>query len=310
MGGPPHSNPFGDKPMTSQIKNTMLAAAMLLVATGTAKADGVDLANVLHGGPSCDHVIHLMLRHGVNNSHGYTSGGVAHYSPYGSMVIPHAELGDLELVQIAQLQVDDQACGPKFAVTVRNTSTRDVCGFRISLVALLGRIHPSSPTAVVNVDKICAGAAAEFHVQLPIECLAMGNRNGQVIGFQRLVVAIDSFDQFVECNEANNIKVFARTAIPAATVVEKTEAVEATATATATATVGSPVAATSAAPAVASAAPAGQAVAPAAQVAAPAAAAPVAPVAKGSGNDLRNAINQLTEQQQDSQAEATTDPTI
>ncbi len=51
-------------------KNFLLAAAMMFVVVGSAKADGVDLADVLHGGPTCDHVINLMLRHGVNNSHG------------------------------------------------------------------------------------------------------------------------------------------------------------------------------------------------------------------------------------------------
>lgn len=276
-------------------KSTLLAAAVMFVAVGSTKADGVDLAHLLHGGPRCDHVINLMLRHGVNNSHGQAATKLAHQSPFGPMLVPAAELGDLELVQVAQLEVVDAACGPKFAVTVRNNSTRDVCGFRISLVALLGRIHPMSPTAVVKVDKICAGAAVELHVQLPIECLAMGNRNGQVIGFQRLVVAIDSFDQFVECNEANNIKVFVRTAIPMATVVEKTvETVE----------TASPAAVDSAV-AVPAAAPASEA--PAANQPA---AAPVAPAATAPGNDLQNAINQLSEQQAQPPATETADPTL
>jgi len=47
----------------------------------------------------------------------------------------------------------------------------------------------------------------------------MGNRNGQVIGFQRLIVAIDSFDELVETNEANNLKAFACGEIPLAPVV-------------------------------------------------------------------------------------------
>ncbi len=208
--------------------------------------------------------------------------------------MPAAELGDLELVQVVQLEVADGACGPKFAVTVRNNSTRDVCGFRISLVALLGRIHPMAPTAIVKVDKICAGAAVELHVQLPIECLAMGNRNGQVIGFQRLLVAIDSFDQFVECNEANNIKVLVRTAIPMATVVEKT--VE-TVAATAPAEVTAAAAAAAATEALASEAPA---------TTQPAA--PVAPAV--AGNDLQTAINQLSEQQEEPAPAETVDPTL
>lgn len=292
--------------MKTQVKSTLLAAAMMFIAVGSAKADGVDLAHVLHGGPTADHVINLMLRHGVNNNQNY-GGQLAHHSPFGPMLIPHAELGDLELVQIALCENVDPACGPKFAVTVRNNSTRDVCGFRISLVALLGRIHPMAPTAVVKVDKLCAGAVAEFHVQLPMECLAMGNRNGQVIGFQRLVVAIDSFDQFVECNECNNIKVFARTAIPLAKVVE-TATVETTATTTAVAPAAAApaAAATSAAPTAAPAA--------AATPAAPAAPQTQAPQTQAPGNDLQNAINQLSEQKVEQSAETpaaeTADPTI
>ena len=75
---------------------------------------------------------------------------------------------------------------------------------------------------MVKVEKICAGQAAEVHVQLPIEALAMGNRNGQPLEFARLVVAIDSFDQFAECNEANNVKVFDRTSIVTREVVQQT----------------------------------------------------------------------------------------
>jgi hypothetical protein len=281
----------------THVKMSLLATAMMFVAMSSAKADGIDLAQLLHGGPSCDHVINLMLRHGVNNSHSVAVDNVAHHSPFGPMLIPATELGDLELIQVAQLQHVDAACGPKFAVTVRNNSTRDVCGFRISLVALLGRIHPMAPTAVVKVDKVCAGAEAEFHLQMPIECLAMGNRNGQVIGFQRLVVAIDSFDQFVECNEANNIKVWARTAIPMATVIEKTEETVETAAPAAAATAVAGAVAT--APAVQPSAPAQ-----------PAGVAPAAPQAGGAGNDLQNAINQLSEQQQTPAAAKPADLTL
>ena len=52
----------------------------------------------------------------------------------------------------------------------------------------------------------------------------MGNRNGGVIGFQRLVVAIDAFDELAETNEANNLKAFACGEIPIVSnaVVEET----------------------------------------------------------------------------------------
>lgn len=205
----------------------MLAATMIVFAAGNAKADVVDVQQVLHGPTRCDHVIDLMMRHGINNDKGSYGSSMMNHSPMGPMWIPHEELGDLELVEVAQLPVADPACGPKFAVVVQNNSKRDVCGFRVTLVALLGRIFPTAPTTVVKVEKICAGQAAEVHVQLPIEALAMGARNGQPLEFARLVVAIDSFDQFAECNEANNVKVFDRTSIlTREVVVQSTETVQ------------------------------------------------------------------------------------
>jgi hypothetical protein len=128
-------------------------------------------------------------------------------------MIPGDEVGDLEVIQVTQVLHDDPACGPKIAVTVRNQSVRQVCNFHVSAVAILGRICPTSPNTTVRVEKLEPGAALEVLVQLPIEALAMGNRNGQIIGFQRLVVAIDSFDEFVETNEANNLQAFDRSAL-------------------------------------------------------------------------------------------------
>jgi hypothetical protein len=188
-------------------------AASFCATMSSVKADDIDTHRVLGQEHTSDHVIDLALRHGVNNSVDLSRQNIVHDTGYGPMLIPDSEIGDLELIQIEALSASDpaignRACGTKFAVVVRNDSTRDVCGFRISAVALLGRICSTSPTAVVKVDKICAGESMEIHIQLPIESLAMGNRNGTVVGFRRLLVAIDSFDQFVEDNEANNIQVF------------------------------------------------------------------------------------------------------
>ena len=101
---------------------------------------------------------------------------------------------------------------------IRNCSTRNGCHFHVSAVAVLGRICPTSPNATVKVAQIGPGEALEVCVELPIEALAMGNRHGQVIGFQRLVVAIDSHDELVETNEANNLKAFACHELPLASV--------------------------------------------------------------------------------------------
>ena len=210
---------------TKNSNHQRLFAILIVLAVGgsrppIAMSDEVDLHQVLQGPTRCDHVIEMMLRHGVNREKSDSYGSpMMYHGRMGPMWIPHKELGDLELVEVAQLPDTDPACGPTFVVGIRNTSNRDVCGFRVTMVSLLGRIFPTAPTTVVKVDKVCAGQVAEIHVQLPIESLAMGTRNGQAIEFSRLVVAIDSFDQFVECNEGNNVKVLDRASIAVREIV-------------------------------------------------------------------------------------------
>ena len=205
----------------------LLAAGLVVCCARASDAQGISTTQLLSGGQTCHHVIQLIHRHGVNNSFD-TSGGsmIAGHFPIGPMSIPLTELGDLEILQVSQVDQVDDGCGPSFHVTIRNNSTRKVCNFHVTMVAVLGRICPTSPTTTVKVGEICPGEALEVCVQLPIESLAMGNRNGQVIGFQRLVVAIDSYDQLVESNEANNLKAYACAEIPmVSTVVESTTTV-------------------------------------------------------------------------------------
>jgi hypothetical protein len=215
-------------PMNQLSISRLLLATCITAATAVVgHAQGVHASQLLPGGSSCLHVISLIQLHGVNNS--FDTGGThltAHHGPFGSYAVPDTELGDLEIVQIAQEAHVDPACGPKFIVTIRNNSCRDVCNFHVTVVATLGRIFPGSPNSSECVDTICAGATADVCVQLPVEALAMGNHNGQVIGFQKIIVAIDAFDELAETNEANNLKAFACGEIPvaAAAVVEEGEA--------------------------------------------------------------------------------------
>jgi hypothetical protein len=254
-------------------KRLLLAAATVIVAA-EARADGVELSRVLHGPPGAGHVIDLMLRHGINRDGPADRLASVHHSPLGSMWIPGNELGDLQLVEIAEIPSADLSCPPTYAVVVQNNSTRDVCGFRVSLVALFGRIVPSSPTTIVKVDKVCAGQAVEVQVQMPAESLAMGTRLGKPCEFQRVVVAVDSFDQFVEVNEANNVKVFDRTAIATREVVQAEAAtLETTATEVAAQ----------------STVDAGETAVAAPQAAAPETATPAPPAS----NDLKSAIDKL-----------------
>ena len=207
------------------------AASFVVGSIAAAQAQDITASQLFHGVNRCDHVIHLMHRHGVNNSVNYVaSSPLLHHSPLGAMAINEADLGDLQIVQVSQIEHQDAACGPKFAVLVHNHSCRSVCKFHVSAVGILGRICPVSPSATVAVEQIGAGETLQVDVTLPIEALAMGNRNGQIIGLQRLVVAIDSFDQLVESNEANNLKAFDITAIPVLTptVAQPADAVSVT----------------------------------------------------------------------------------
>ena len=212
------------------IGKLVLATCILTITSAQGQAQvqtqGVRTAHLLSGGTSCLHVIRLIQIHGVNNSFDIGATQItAHPSPFGAYAVPGAELGDLEIVQIAQVPQADSACGPQFTVTIRNNSCRDVCNFHVTVVATLGRIFPGSPNATTCVDKLCAGATADVCVQLPIEALAMGNLNGQVIGFRKIIVAIDAYDELAETNEANNLRALACTEIPLVTaaVVETLE---------------------------------------------------------------------------------------
>jgi hypothetical protein len=202
--------------MNFHLTRCVLTLGLAVCATISAEAQNgiLHASQVLPGGTRCENVIHLMHLHGVNNSVNQTmSASMLHHSPLGSMIIPGGELGDLEVIQVTQVLHDDPACGPKIAVIVQNQSVRKVCDFHISAVAILGRICPTSPNTTVRVEKLEPGEALEVCLHLPIEAFAMGNRNGQIIGFQRLVVAIDSYDEFVETNEANNVKAFDRSTL-------------------------------------------------------------------------------------------------
>ena len=199
--------------MNRQILTKVLMTTSFIVCmTMQSDAQQINASHLFGNHSYCGHVIDLISQHGVNNT--FNRGSTFHSSPFGHVVIPDCEIGDLQIVEVHQHEHLDSACGPTFAVVIQNQSTRSVCGFHVTAVAVFGHICPTSPNATVKTDKIEAGESLEVLVTLPIEALAMGNRNGQVIGFQRLVVAIDSFDELMESDEANNLKAFDAASIP------------------------------------------------------------------------------------------------
>ncbi|QEG38439.1 hypothetical protein [Roseimaritima ulvae] len=183
--------------------------------------------NVLGSQRSCAHVIDLMLRYGSGGVKNYpATGGLIQPTAFGPALVPHTELGDLQLVSVTAVSDGDATCGPSFAVTVRNDSHRDVCDFHITIVGVLHRIHPWSPTTVHCVEKICAGQTVECQISLPVEALSMGRAGAQVLCFQTLVVAVDSYDQLLECDESNNVSVLTAADLPRAVVTGQSVEVE------------------------------------------------------------------------------------
>ncbi|EMI26725.1 hypothetical protein [Rhodopirellula europaea] len=133
-------------------------------------------------------------------------------------IVPPDDIGDLEIVEVKQLPVVDQSCGPRFGIVIANKSNRCVKDFHVTAIGSLGQSLPHSPRTTVVAGQIPANGALQVEVSLPIETLAMGNRGGLIIGLQHLTVIIDSWDEFFECNEFNNRKCFSMDSLPIETV--------------------------------------------------------------------------------------------
>lgn len=227
-----NDNRYSDNSAERLFNIGVIMVAMLAISMVAVNGQELTRGDLIGHPTGCQHVINLVHRHGVNHTFDrFGSANHLHHSPViltlGSMMIPAAEMGDLEIISVHQFSHDDPACGPKIAVVVANQSSRCVKSFSVTAVAMLGRMHFDSPNQTVKVEEIKAGEALQVELVLPIESLAMGNRGGQPIGFQRLVIAIDSFDELAETDEANNIKAYAIASVPMMTVavVQATETV-------------------------------------------------------------------------------------
>ena len=204
----------------------VLMSTASLGTTSIGRAESLGLQQSLMTSQGCGHVIEMLVRHGGLYELGPMGRSATVVpSPYGPFMMPASELGDLTMECVSEAPQSDPACAPTFVVTIGNQSTRDLCDVQVSLVALLGPIRPFNPTAVARVEKIPAGASVEVAIQLPIEALAMGRNGSAVIGFQKLLVAIDSLDQYVELDEANNLKLLCRADIPQQVVIVEPPAI-------------------------------------------------------------------------------------
>lgn len=193
------------------IRLAVLAAG---VAASSQAIAGAPLLSALQGAPGCGHVLDLLTRYGGLEGLPIPGGAAAIPSPMGGgLLMPIAELGDLCIATVEELPTD-AGCLPTIVVGVTNHSTRPICNAHVSVVALLGPIKLCDPTANVCLDEIPAGATVEVEITLPAEALAMGSNGGVPVGFQRLLVAIDSLDAFAELDEANNLRLLCRADIP------------------------------------------------------------------------------------------------
>lgn len=173
---------------------------------------------------------------------------------------------DLELMSVGMV-ADGGPAGPIYRVTFKNNSPIAARFFRVSIIATLGQIQPSSPVVSVNVPEVAAGGVASVDVQLPAGVMTLGNGP-----FSQLVAVIDSFSELFETNKLNNVLTLNRADVVVVQTTTVTTGVAAPAAAgiAAPAAAGVSAPAAVAAPAVGGPAAGGPAPAPAAPQAAPA----------------------------------------
>ena len=172
----------------------------------------------------CGHVIDLLESNRLRQQTGCIGEG--------EVCLPHLTVGmkpgDLELLCV-NLVCDGDACkGPVFQIGMRNNSCVPIGNFKVSVVGVLCQIHVHSPTATVCIPRMEPGEEMQIQVQLPVTCMCMGPI-GQQCAFDTLIVALDSFDDLLECNELNNVQILKRADIELLVVeTTTTETVEVT----------------------------------------------------------------------------------
>ena len=96
--------------------------------------------------------------------------------------------GDLELISVGMVADGIADKGPIYRVTFKNHSAIASRHFRVSLIATLGRLEPTSPVVSVNIPEIAPGAIANIEVQLPLGVMTLG---GQPAGPFSQLIAVD-----------------------------------------------------------------------------------------------------------------------
>jgi hypothetical protein len=191
---------------------TFVFALNVSVAPKTSSAADPNLDAVLGlNHPDCCHVIDLLMHNRFRQSmgHGITS------IPGMPMPYPVAgpQPGDLELLEVNLVTDGSGTQGPVYQVSFRNTNRFPAHNLQISIVGVLCQIEPTSPCTMVTVPCINAGETKCIEIQLPLTALAMGPNGAQPLPFDTLIIALDSFDELIECNELNNVAILKRAEI-------------------------------------------------------------------------------------------------
>ena len=168
---------------------------------------GIPLSN-------CQHVIELMMHNRLRGRLGVNGTEQLH--------LPHLSVGlqpgDLQLTDVHLVCDGDHLKGPIFQLGLKNCSNVPIGNFHVSLVGVLCQIQPHSPSATICIPRMEAGEQTQIQIQLPVTCMAMGPLQ-QRVAFDTLVVAVDSFDILLECDELNNVQILRRGEIPLLTPV-------------------------------------------------------------------------------------------
>jgi len=175
------------------------------VTTPVATSSQITLCQEFH----CEYVIDLLFR----NQFRQQSGAIgAELAPGLILSAPPSgnDPGDLELLNVALLSDGSSTQGPIVEVIVRNNSAIAVDNFQISVVGVVGQMHAQCPTVRGLVSCIAAGSVGQFQMQLPVTGISHGSHGQQPAPFETLVVAIDSFDELLEANELNNVRIIRR----------------------------------------------------------------------------------------------------
>ena len=153
----------------------------------------------------CGHVVDLIMKNQIRSK--FQTNGTE------QLHLPHLTVGlqpgDLELLCIHLVCDGDAQRGPIFQIGMKNNSNVPIGNFRVSLVGVLCQIHPYSPSATVCIARMEAGEETQIQIQLPVDCMSMGPLH-QRTEFDTVIVALDSHDELLECDELNNVQILRR----------------------------------------------------------------------------------------------------